>query len=659
MIGLSDEHVELATTVRRWAQTHCPPSLARSYLDGDAAALPPFWSQLPDLGWLELDFPELVVVVEELGRAMAPGPFVPTAIANAVTGRVSHEPVAVTLEGTIALCGPGAVALVGPGVDTTSFSVEPLGGLDPTRSIGRVAVDVDPADARARDGAALVLSAEAVGLAAWCVDTAAAYAKVREQFGRPIGQFQAVKHRCADMLVALELARGAVWDAARAPSAFTVGVAAALATAAAVQCANDCIQVLGGIGFTWEHDAHLYLKRALSIDALLGGSGRWNAAVARRAMAGERRELRVDLGPEAEPFRDSTRAFIATLEKGRRRAQMADAGYITPHWPAPWGKDAGPIEQLAIAEEFAAAGVRPPHLQVGAWALPTIIEHGTPGQQERFIGPTLRGELSWCQLFSEPGAGSDLAALSTKAARARRAEGAQAEDDGWLLSGQKVWTSMAQDADWGICLARTDSDRPKHEGITCFLVDMKSPGVDVRPLRELTGASLFNEVFLSDVFVPDDCVVGAVNDGWRAGRTTLANERVSMGAGAGIGPNVDALLSLLPTDADTATLERVGEAVVESQALAVLGVRLTRRALAGADAGPEASIRKLVGAEHDQRVQELGLAMLGPDGAAVDGRAAPWINGLLWSRCLTIAGGTSDIQRNVIAERLLGLPKDP
>jgi alkylation response protein AidB-like acyl-CoA dehydrogenase len=427
-------------------------------------------------------------------------------------------------------------------------------------------------------------------------------------------------------------------------------VAASLAVDAAVQCANSCIQVLGGIGFTWEHDAHLYLKRALSIEALLRGAGVWKREVATRALIGERRQLRLNLGADAEPYREEVRAFIATLEKGSRRAQMAAAGYITPHWPKPWGRDASPIEQLVIDEEFAAAGVGRPHLAVGAWALPTIIEHGTAEQQERFIGPTLRGELSWCQLFSEPGAGSDLAALTMKAARA---------DDGWLLTGQKVWTSMAQSADWGICLARTDSDRPKHEGITCFLVDMKSPGVDIRPLRELTGASLFNEVFLSDVFVADDCVVGAVNDGWRVGRTTLGNERVSMGAGAGIGPSVDAVLKLVPADVDAATLERVGALVAESQALGVLGLRMTLRALAGSDPGPEASIRKLVGAEHDQRTQETGLALLGAAGAATDGDAGPWINGLLWSRCLTIAGGTSEIQRNVIAERLLGLPKDP
>jgi alkylation response protein AidB-like acyl-CoA dehydrogenase len=659
VIGLSDEHVALAETVRRWAQNHCPPALPRSYLDTDGTALPPFWPQLADLGWLELDLPELVVVLEELGRVVAPGPFVPTALASQLLGRTLTEPAAVAFTDELVLGGAGATLLLARSGDgwavSEDFSTTAVAGIDPTRSLARLddvragaPVDVD--DDRVADVTAVLLSAEAIGIAAWCVDTAASYAKVREQFGRPIGQFQAVKHRCADMLVALEMARAATWDAARELTPLTAAVAASLAPAAAVKCANDCVQILGGIGFTWEHDAHLYLKRALSVDALLGGAGRWRRRVAEVALGGERRELRIDLGPEAERYREEARAFIATLEKGRRRVQMADAGYITPHWPKPWGREAGPVEQLAIDDEFAAAGVRRPHLQVGAWALPTIIEHGTAAQQERFVGPTLRGELSWCQLFSEPGAGSDLAALSTKATRG---------DNGWLLSGQKVWTSMAKDADWGICLARTDSGVAKHDGITCFLVDMKSAGVDVRPLRELTGASLFNEVFLSDVLVPDDCVVGAVNDGWRAGRTTLANERVSMGAGAGIGPSVDAVLALVGDAADAATLERVGAIVAESQALAVLGVRLTLRALAGADAGPESSVRKLVGAEHDQRVQELGLALLGPRGAANDGDAAAWINGLLWSRCLTIAGGTSEIQRNVIAERLLGLPRDP
>jgi alkylation response protein AidB-like acyl-CoA dehydrogenase len=338
-----------------------------------------------------------------------------------------------------------------------------------------------------------------------------------------------------------------------------------------------------------------------------------------------------------------------------RRRRQADSGYLVPHWPKPWGIDADPVEQLIIDDEFAAARVRRPHLQVGAWVLPTLIAHGSPEQQERFVLPTLRGDISWCQLFSEPGAGSDLASLTTRAER---------DEGGWRLTGQKVWTSMARDADWGICLARTTSlsDAPKHDGITCFLVDMKAPGLDIRPLREITGQSMFNEVFLTDVPVPDDCVVGPVDAGWGVSRTTLENERVSMSGGSGMGPGVESVLQLANEQSladDPLVLDDVGGLVVEAQAIALLALRTTLRSLGGAEPGPEASVRKLLGVEHDQRVPEVGLALLGPQGAANDGPAAAWINGLLWSRCLTIAGGTSEIQRNVIAERLLGLPKDP
>jgi alkylation response protein AidB-like acyl-CoA dehydrogenase len=304
-----------------------------------------------------------------------------------------------------------------------------------------------------------------------------------------------------------------------------------------------------------------------------------------------------------------------------------------------------------IDEELRRAGVRRPHLQVAAWALPTLIEHGTPEQQERWMGPSLRQELLWCQLFSEPEAGSDLASLRTRAERT---------DGGWLLTGQKVWTSMAHQAHWGICLARTSPDKPPHEGITCFFVDMSSPGIDIRPLRELTGEAWFNEVFLDEVFVPDDCVIGAVDDGWRVGRTTLANERVSMGSGASIGAGVQALLGLLGDAPSPLTVDRVGALLAADHALGALRTRTTLRALTGgASAGPEASVLKLLGVLHDQDVQEVGVELLGPAAAAADGEAAGWVRSFLWNRCLSIAGGTSEIQRNVIAERILGLPRDP
>jgi alkylation response protein AidB-like acyl-CoA dehydrogenase len=415
--------------------------------------------------------------------------------------------------------------------------------------------------------------------------------------------------------------------------------------------------VLGGMGFTWEHDAHIHLRRALSLRQLHGGSAALRVEASRAAMAGVRRQLSTELPADAEPLRGAIRDLVAEVAAAgtgaEKRRLLVETGLLTPHWPEPWGRGAGPVEQLVIDEELAAAGVWRPSLAVGAWALPTIIAHGSPEQQERWVGPTLAGDIGWCQLFSEPGAGSDLASLST---RALRVEG------GFVLNGQKVWTSMAQKADWGICLARTDPEATKHEGITYFLVDMRSVGIEVRPLREITGAAMFNEVFFTDVFVPDDCVVGPVNGGWRLARTTLANERVSMASGATFGFGVESMLGSLgagPWADDVVVQDQLGALLAEAQSLALLGARTTLRSVSGVEPGPEASVRKLLGAEHEQRVQELGLVLLGAEGASTEGEGAQWSRGFLSTRCLTIAGGTSEVQRNVIGERILGLPRDP
>jgi alkylation response protein AidB-like acyl-CoA dehydrogenase len=511
-----------------------------------------------------------------------------------------------------------------------------------------------------------------VGVASWCVHTAAEHARQREQFGRPIGQFQAVKHRCADALCRLEAARAATWDAAGLPfddpqRSLAVAVAASLAPTAAFECAKDALQVLGGIGYTWEHDAHLYLRRSTLLRHLdpgpsiegTGGRAAWHEDVQSRVAAGERRTLRLELGADAEEHRREVRRFVDELratDRAKWNVRLADGGWITPHWPPPWGRGAGALEQLVIDEELRAAGVRRPHLQVAGWVLPTLIAHGTPEQQERFVGPSLRLELRWCQLFSEPAAGSDLASLTTRAERV---------DGGWSITGQKVWTTLAREADWGLCLARTAPTAPKHDGIGCFLVDMSAAGIDVRPLRELTGFAMFNEVFLDGVFVPDDCVVGEPTDGWRCARTTLENERVSMGSGASFGPGAEALLDLAERSGaldDPRVREEVGGILALSQALAVLGLRTTLRALGDSNAagvaGPEASVRKLMGVELEQRIQEAGMDLLGSSAVVAEGEGATWFGGFLGNRALSIAGGTSEIQRNVIGERLLGLPRD-
>ncbi len=631
-IAIGEEHEELRRTVRRWLEARCGREVPRALLDAEEEQVPSSWSEFAEQGWLGIHVPEelggqgfglleAAVVVEELARACAPGPAVPTMLAAAVLCAVDEASTKELLAGLVDGSTPACVALAGSGVlqgarapdgnvtvsgqlrpvlgagtataclaevhvagepeplwcalhlEDAGVSVEPVGNLDLTRRVAAVSladVPITPEHqlpglrARiVRDRALALAAPECAGGARWCLDTASAYAKDRRQFGRPIGQFQAVKHRLADMLVAVEQVTALAWDAARAVDAgdrAQASISAVLAGAfcldAYVESAKACVQLHGGMGFTWEHDAHLHLRRALALRQLLGAGPSLRVEAARAAVAGSRRHLDTELPADAEALRQDIRAAVAEVDAVHggpaKRELLVRHGLLTPHWPAPWGRGAGPVEQLVIDDELAAAGVFRPSLAVGAWALPTIIAHGTPAQKERFVGPTLRGELTWCQLFSEPAAGSDLAALSTRAERA---------DAGWLLTGQKVWTSMAQKSDWGICLARTNPEAPKHQGITYFLVDMKSHGIEVRPLREITGAAMFNEVFFTEVFVPDECVVGDVGDGWRLARTTLANERVSMASGATFGSGVEWILGAVgqgPHAEDGAVLERVG-----------------------------------------------------------------------------------------------------
>jgi alkylation response protein AidB-like acyl-CoA dehydrogenase len=668
---------------------------------------------------------ELAVVVEELARAAAPGPVLTTMLAAAILAG-SSDPVdgkellptlvdgsrpavvalpgsgslsasvgddgSLTLSGTVRpvlAAGAGARLLLVPAhapdgagepiwcaldLDQPGVTVEPLASLDLTRRVAAVGVTgvvIGPERRLSgvtirlvRERALAIAAAECAGGSRWCLETATAYAKDRRQFGRPIGQFQAIKHRLADMLVSVEQVTALAWDAARATdnadadqAGLSAVLAGALALDAYVEAAKGCVQVLGGMGFTWEHDAHIHLRRALSLRQLHGGSAALRTDASAAALAGKRRMLTTELPPDAENLRREIHAMVAEIAAAsgtaEKRRLIVEHGLLAPHWPVPYGRGAGPVEQLVIDEEMAAAGVFRPSIAVGAWALPTIIAHGTAEQQERFVGPTLEGTIGWCQLFSEPGAGSDLAALAMRATR----DGA-----GYILNGQKVWTSMAQKADWGICLARTDPEAPKHEGITYFLVDMRSPGIEVRPLREITGDAMFNEVFFTDVFVADDCVVGAVNGGWRLARTTLANERVSMSSGASFGLGIEVMLSSLdkgPSADNAVILDEIGGLLAEAQSIALLGARTTLRSVSGVEPGPEASVRKLLGVEHEQRVQELGLVLLGAEGASTEGAGAQWSRGFLSTRCLTIAGGTSEVQRNVIGERILGLPRDP
>jgi alkylation response protein AidB-like acyl-CoA dehydrogenase len=349
--------------------------------------------------------------------------------------------------------------------------------------------------------------------------------------------------------------------------------------------------------------------------------------------------------------------------------QLAEAGYVVPHWAPPFGQDADPITQLLIDEELRAAGIRRPLNPIGiGWAGPTLMYAGTDEQKERWLWPLISGEEFWCQLFSEPGAGSDLAALSTRAER---------DGDEWVINGQKVWTSYAHIAKWGILLARTDPGAPKHSGISYFVCPMDAPGIDVRPLVDMTGEHAFNEVFFDNVRIPADHLIGAEHGGWDLAKVTLGNERVSLsGEGAlwGMGPTADDLVDLIRAAGgapDPTQRDRLVSVWVESQILRVLRLRTVSAVLAGKVPGPEASVRKAIADAHGQHVMDVArdlagpFAMLGatgpvggwgPDGAVTGD--STWSRGFLYAPALTVGGGTSEVQRNIVAEKVLGLPRD-
>jgi alkylation response protein AidB-like acyl-CoA dehydrogenase len=463
------------------------------------------------------------------------------------------------------------------------------------------------------------------------------------------------------MLVAVELATGLVWDAARAAATggdqltYTAAMAATLALPAADQDAQLNIQVHGGIGFTWEHDAHLYLRRASALGAIVDVA-QAAADVTDLTRKGVRRERSVDLPPEAEPIRDEVRAFAAEikdLDPAAQRARLIESGYVMPHWPKPYGRDAGAIEQLVIEQEFKAAGVSRPAYGITGWVILTLIQHGNPDQVERWVNPALNQEVIWCQLFSEPDAGSDAAGIKTRGTRT---------DGGWLVNGQKVWTSGAHVAGRGFATVRTDPDAPKHNGITTMVIDMHGEGVEVRPLKMPTGNSDFNEVFFNDVFVPDDDVVGPVDGGWTVARATLGNESVSIGGGqGGMAMPADALIA--PFDAHPERLvggaARIGRYAALTQAMAVLNMRSAHRAVAGGGPGPEGNVTKLVLSENGHEAAAILAELTGPDAAFLDGAGAMSGTLTLMHRAMSIAGGTSEIKRNQIGERILGLPRDP
>lgn len=729
-IGIGADHDALADSFARFAARNAPVERTRDQFDrlgrGDR---PAFWEQLVSLGIPSLHIPEeyggagaglleLAVALEQSGHGLIPGPLLPTVGASAViashgtdaaratllprlatgtTGALCLEPGTVALDGdggeviatgttapALGALGADVLVLVGTCRDTpvwfvvsaSDAGVEVLGeqGVDLTRDIGRVRLSETriPAEnvlgATADEIAALTVvlfCAEAVGVARWAQETGLAYAKIREQFGRPIGSFQSIKHKCAQLLIRVETMAGSVWDAALAADsgdrqqlALAAARAATVVRREAVDVVLDALTVLGGIGNTWEHDIHLYWRRAVGLLALGGSQDVWARRAGELALSVEREST---LGvPDRPDFRTGVAATIgeaASLGAVEARAFLADHGLVSPHYPAPYGLGADTAGQLIIAEEFERAGMTPPSTVIGEWALPSILQYGTEAQCERLIARTLRGEIIWCQLFSEPGAGSDLASLTTFATKV---------DGGWRIDGRKVWNSKAYEAHWGICLARTDRDAPKHRGISYFLVDMSTPGVDVRPLREANGDSMFNEVVLDGVFVPDADLVGAPGEGWKVARTTLTNERVSMGRTPVVGRDrfdpVEIVRALDPVTRQDA-IPALGRLTSMTGALDALAHRNVLVRLSGGAPGVEASVLKAASAQHITNVAAQVLEWFGSEAAVGSleqnvvggGRAA---KAYLSTPSLLIGGGTLEIQLNVISEQILGLPRE-
>lgn len=392
-----------------------------------------------------------------------------------------------------------------------------------------------------------------------------------------------------------------------------------------------------------------------------------------------------DMPPADDERRVAVREWIKTHPNPSDH-DIAEAGWNVPHWPAPYGIDADPMHQLIIAEEFAAADIRMPLNLIGiGWAAPVIYLYGTEEQKQAYLPGIFSDDDHWCQLFSEPDAGSDLAGLSTRAVR---------DGDEYVITGSKIWSTGAHHSDYGILLARTDPDAPKHRGISYFIYPMDTPGTTLSPVVDMTTAHSFNQVFFDEARIPATMLVGEEGDGWRLAKATLANERVGLSSGGalwGQGPSKDDLLDLIRANGgvrDPILRNRTAQLHIEAEVLRLNQLRTLSAQLAGKTPGPEASIQKIMADELGQEIMTLAKDLSGPAGmiegsgptgaiprtrqsgateinfARGPDSAFPdvdpvWHYGFMFSPALTIGGGTFAIQRNIVAEQVLGLPREP
>ncbi|WP_067679776.1 acyl-CoA dehydrogenase [Nocardia miyunensis] len=730
-VALTADQTALAEAVSGFADRHSTREYTRRNTDRLAAGeLPTFWADLVALGLPGVHLPEdvggqggtldeIAVVLAEAGRALLPGPLLPSVLTSAVVASAkSAELVGDTLRrfaegGTGATVAPthgvraadaGLTGETGPVLGAAAAEVllvaaagaagtrwflvertapgveiEARAGSDLGRDLGVVRLrdasgtELDGIDADYAEAVATAFMAvEAAGVIRWCSDTATEYVKARKQFGRPIGSFQAVQHRTAQLLITSELATSAAWDAVRGladdPAQRTHAVAGAAITTLgnAVHAAVECLGLHGAIGFTWEHDLHLYWRRAISLAGLGGSPESWERRLGEVALGGPR-NFAVPL-PEADStFREWVSEILdraAALDNpypgkigdhdatntGPRRTLLADSGLVSPPMPAPWGIEAGPLEQLILQDEYDRHGITQPSMGIGQWVVPIVLQRGTPEQLARLAGPALRGEEIWCQLMSEPEAGSDVASLSLRATR---------DGGGWRLNGQKIWTTLAHRSDWGLLLARTDSESERHRGLTMFLVDMHGEGVTVRPITQSSGNAEFNEVFFDDAFVPDDMVLGEVGQGWALTLETLAQERLFIGGVRDPGHNAR-LVGIIERAEYVGSRENalrvLGRISARGAAISAMNLRETIRRLDGHAIGPATSMSKAAASMLHTDAAAAALELIGP-AAALSEKDSEVVHHELDIPTWVIGGGTLEIQLNTIATLVMGLPR--
>lgn len=670
-------------------------------------------------------------VLEAAAKALLPGPLLPTVTAGAVALLADTTPAADALLRRLAAGAPAAVILPGNGEfrarpdgpdwlvsgvsdvtagvcsaqvilvaasdpgnevvwalidpenggdpENDSAATEPEDGTDIVTDVGRlrltdhaaagVLTGIDPD--RAECVAAALVAATTAGITQWCVEAVTAHLRIREQFGKVIGTFQALQHSAAMLLINSELATAAAWDAVRAADEsldqhrIAAAGAAVIAISPAPDLVLDALTMFGAIGFTWEHDVHLYWRRAISLAASIGPANRWARRLGRLTCI-QQRDMSVNLGDADAEFRAQVAHTLDAAMKlsndqpgrqgdyedfktGPQRTLIAEAGLIAPHWPKPWGLDAGPLRQLIIDDEFAK---RPelvrPSLGIAEWILPSVLKAAPKDLQDKLIPPTQRGEIAWCQLFSEPGAGSDLAALATRATKV---------DGGWKINGHKIWTSVAHRADFGALLARTDPAASKHRGIGYFILDMRTPGIEIQPIKTATGEAHFNEVFLTDVFIPDHMLLGDPVGGWNLAIATMAEERSAISGYVKFdrAAALRRLASEPGPDRDDA-LRALGELDAYTNSIKALGVRETIRLLDGQPSGPASSIAKVAMNVLLRRTFEATLQLTGRLAMVADSDPAI-VEPYLHLPAELIGGGTREIQLNIIAQMILGLPR--